>query len=109
MNNHISHTTNCTPRNMAILLLELFIQLHAIFCNLDYTKHDGVYYNQESVMNADDIIAYIEEKGLYIYTLKMTLAEGTKINIKMGVDTIITADHLTNVNAQEVCVTKEGD
>ena len=67
------------------------------------------YYNQESVMNAEDIIAYIEEKGLYIYTLKMTLAEGTKINIKMGVDTIITADHLTNVNAQEVCVTKEGD
>ena len=39
----------------------------------------------------------------------MTLAEGTKINIKMGVDTVITADHLTNVNAQEVCVTKEGD
>ena len=67
------------------------------------------YYNQESVMNAEDIIAYIEEKGLYIYTLKMTLAEGTKINIKMGVDTVITADHLTNVNAQEVCVTKEGD
>ena len=67
------------------------------------------YYNQESVMNADDIIAYIEEKGLHIYTLTMTLAEGTKINIKMGVDTIITADHLTYVNAQEVCVTKEGD
>ena len=67
------------------------------------------YYNQESVMNADDIIAYIEEKGLHVYTLTMTLAEGTKINIKMGVDTIITADHLTNVNAQEVCVTKEGD
>ena len=67
------------------------------------------YYNQESVMNAEDIIAYIEEKGLYIYTLKMTLAEGTKINIKMGVDTVITADHLTNLNAQEVCVTKEGD
>ena len=67
------------------------------------------YYNQESVMNADDIIAYIEENGLHVYTLTMTLAEGTKINIKMGVDTIITADHLTYVNAQEVCVTKEGD
>ena len=67
------------------------------------------YYNQESVMNADDIIAYIEENGLHVYTLTMTLVEGTKINIKMGVDTIITADHLTNVNAQEVCVTKEGD
>ncbi|MBR2381079.1 MAG: hypothetical protein IKA84_01105 [Clostridia bacterium] len=67
------------------------------------------YYNQESVMNAEDIIAYVEEKGLHVYTLTVTLAEGTKINIKMGVDTIITADHLTNVNAQEVCVTKEGD
>ena len=67
------------------------------------------YYNQDSVMNADDIIAYIEENGLHVYTLTMTLAEGTKINIKMGVDTIITADHLTYVNAQEVCVTKEGD
>jgi hypothetical protein len=63
----------------------------------------------ETSFSLSPLIAYIEEKGLHVYTLTMTLAEGTKINIKMGVDTVITADHLTNVNAQEVCVTKEGD
>ena len=67
------------------------------------------YYMHDSVMNADDILAYIEEKGLHIYTLEMVLAAGAKLNIKTGAGTFITADHLTDVNADEVCVTKEGD
>ena len=73
--------------------------------------YEGVvwYYKHDSVMNVDDILSYIAEKGLYTYTASMTLPAGSKLNIKMGVDTIITADHLTEVYADEVCITKDGD
>ena len=73
--------------------------------------YEGVvwYYKHDSVMNVDDILSYIAEKGLYTYTASMTLPAGSKLNIKMGVDTIITADHLTEVYADEVCLTKDGD
>ena len=74
--------------------------------------YDGVvwYYKHESLMNVDDILAYIEEKGLYTYTASVTLAAGSKLNIKnLSVNTVITADHLTEVYANDVCLTKEGD
>lgn len=74
--------------------------------------YDGVvwYYKHESMMNVDDILAYIEEKGLYTYTASVTLAVGSKLNIKnLSVNTVITADHLTEVYANDVCLTKEGD
>ena len=74
--------------------------------------YDGVvwYYKHESMMNVDDILAYIEEKGLYTYTASVTLAAGSKLNIKnSSANTVITADHLTEVYANDVCLTKEGD
>ncbi|MBR2319104.1 MAG: hypothetical protein IKA52_05485, partial [Bacteroidaceae bacterium] len=53
---------------------------------------------------------YIEEKGLYTYTASVTLAARSKLNIKnLSVNTVITADHLTEVYANDVCLTKEGD
>jgi len=74
--------------------------------------YDGVlwYHKHESVMNVDDILAYIEENGLYTYTASVTLAAGSKLNIKnLSVNTVITADHLTEVYANDACLTKEGD
>ena len=74
--------------------------------------YDGVlwYYKYDSIMNVDDILAYIEEKGLYTYTASVTLTAGSKLNIKnLSVNTVITADHLTEVYANDVCLTKEGD
>ena len=74
--------------------------------------YDGVlwYHKHESVMNVDDILTYIEENGLYTYTASVTLAAGSKLNIKnLSVNTVITADHLTEVYANDVCLTKEGD
>ena len=74
--------------------------------------YDGVlwYYKHDSMMNVDDILAYIEEKGLYTYTASVTLAAGSKLNIKnLSVNTVITADHLTEVYANDACLTKEGD
>ncbi|MBE5738087.1 MAG: hypothetical protein E7348_06790, partial [Clostridiales bacterium] len=74
--------------------------------------YDGVlwHYKHDSTMNVDDILAYIEENGLYTYTASVTLVAGSKLNIKnLSVNTVITADHLTEVYANDVCLTKEGD
>jgi hypothetical protein len=74
--------------------------------------YDGVlwYYKHDSMMNVDDILAYIEEKGLYTYTASVTLAAGSKLNIKnLSANTVITADHLTEVYTNDACLTKEGD
>ena len=68
------------------------------------------YIEHEDVVNNEDIVSYINEKGLYAYFVKLQLEEGTKLNIKnLTANSTITADQLTEVYAGNGCITKEGD
>lgn len=68
------------------------------------------YIAHEDVVNNEDIVSYIGEKGLYVYIVKLQLEEGMKFNIKnLTANSTITADHLVEVYMESGCITKDGD
>ena len=68
------------------------------------------YYNHEEVVNKEDIVSYIGEKGLYVYIVNLQLEEGTKFNIKnLTANSVINAEHLVEVYAESGSITKDGD
>lgn len=68
------------------------------------------YIAHEDVVNTEDIVSYIDEKGLYVYIVKLQLEEGMKFNIKnLTANSTITADHLVEVYTENGCITKDGD
>ena len=68
------------------------------------------YIAHEDVVNNEDIVSYIGEKGLYVYIVKLQLEEGMKFNIKnLTANSTITADHLAEVYTESGCITKDGD
>lgn len=83
---------------------------------MNIPSNDGIYkeylweINHEEVTNKDDIVSYIEEHGLYIYTDTIYLEAGTKFNIKnITKDSIIGFDRLTDVYTSSENFTKDGD
>ena len=68
------------------------------------------YYDHEDVVNKEDIVSYIGEKGLYVYIVKLQLEEGTKFNIKnLTANSTINAEHLVEVYTESGSITKDGD
>ena len=68
------------------------------------------YYDHEDVVNKEDIVSYINAKGIYVYTAILELEEGTKFNVKnLTADSTIGADHLAEVYAESGSITREGD
>ena len=68
------------------------------------------YYDHEDVVNKEDIVSYINAKGIYVYTVALELEEGTKFNVKnLTASSTIGADHLAEVYAESGSITKEGD
>ena len=68
------------------------------------------YYDHEDVVNKEDIVSYIGEKGLYVYIVELQLEEGTKFNIKnLTTNGIINAEHLVEVYTESGCIIKDGD
>lgn len=68
------------------------------------------YYDHEDIVNKEDIVSYINEKGLYVYIVKLQLEEGAKFNIKnLTTNGIINAEHLVEVYTESGSITKDGD
>ena len=68
------------------------------------------YYNHEDVVNKEDIVSYIGEKGLYVYIVKLQLEAGTKFHIKnLTANSTINAEHLVEVYTESGSITKDGD
>ena len=68
------------------------------------------YYNHEDVINKEDIVSYINEKGIYVYIVKLQLEEGTKFYIKnLTANSTINAEHLVEVYTESGCIAKDGD
>ena len=68
------------------------------------------YVAHEDTMNNEDIVSYINEKGLYVYIVKLSLEEGTKFNIKnLTSNSTINAEHLLEVYTENGGLTKDGD
>lgn len=68
------------------------------------------YVIHEKVMNNEDIVSYINEHGLYVYTDTIYIEAGVKFNLKnMTKDYIITSDRLCEVYTSSDNLTKEGD
>ena len=68
------------------------------------------YVIHEEVMNNEDIVSYINEHGLYVYTDTIYLEAGVKFNLRnMTKDYIITSDRLCEVYTSSDNLTKDGD
>lgn len=83
---------------------------------MNIPSNDGTYkdylweINHEEVTNKDDIVSYIEEHGLYVYTDTIYLEAGTKFNLRnVALDSIIGFDRLTDVYTSSDNFTKDGD
>ena len=68
------------------------------------------YVIHEKVMNNEDIVSYINEHGLYVYTDTIYLETGVKFNLRnVTKDYVISSDKLTEVYTLNDNLTKEGD
>ena len=68
------------------------------------------YVIHEKVMNNEDIVSYINEHGLYVYTNTIYLEAGVKFNLRNVIkDYVISSDKLTEVYTLNDNLTKEGD
>lgn len=68
------------------------------------------YVIHEKVMNNEDIVSYINEHGLYVYTDTIYLGAGVKFNLRnVTKDYVISSDKLTEVYTLNDNLTKEGD
>ena len=83
---------------------------------MNIPSNDGTYkeilweINHEEVTNKEDIVSYIEEHGLYVYTDTIYLEAGVKFNLRnVTLDSIIGFDKLTDVYTSSENFTKDGD
>ena len=83
---------------------------------MNVTSTDEIYeeilweINHEEVTNKEDIVSYIEEYGLYVYTDTIYLEAGVKFNLRnVTLDSIIGFDKLTDVYTSSENFTKDGD
>lgn len=68
------------------------------------------YVIHEKVMNNEDIVSYINEHGLYVYTDTIYLETGVKFNLRnVTKDYVISSDKLTEAYTLNDNLTKEGD
>jgi hypothetical protein len=68
------------------------------------------YIAHEDVVNNEDIVSYVGEKGLYVYIVKLQLEEGTRFNIKnLTANSAVNAEHLVEVYTESGSITKDGD
>ena len=68
------------------------------------------FITHEKIMNNEDIVSYINEHGLYVYTDTIYLEAGVKFNLKnITKDYIITSDRLCEVYTSSDNLTKDGD
>ena len=68
------------------------------------------YVIHEKVMNNEDIVSYINEHGLYVYTDTIYLEAGVKFNLRnVTKDYVISSDKLTEVYTLNDNLIKEGD
>ena len=68
------------------------------------------FITHEQIMNNEDIVSYINEHGLYVYTDTIYLEAGVKFNLRnMTKDYIITSDRLCEVYTSSDNLTKDGD
>lgn len=68
------------------------------------------YVIHEKVMNNEDIVSYINEHGLYVYTDTIYLEAGVKFNLRnVTKDYVISSDKLTEAYTLNDNLTKEGD
>ena len=68
------------------------------------------YVEHEDVVNNEDIVSYVNEKGLFAYIVSLPLEEGTKFTIKnLTANSVINAEHLVEVYAENGSLTKNGD
>ena len=68
------------------------------------------FITHEKIMNNEDIVSYINEHGLYVYTDTIYLEAGVKFNLRnMTKDYIITSDRLCEVYTSSDNLTKDGD
>ena len=68
------------------------------------------YYDHEDVVNKEDIVSYIGEKGIYVYIVTLQLEEGTKLTVKnLTANSVIHAEHLVEVYTESGSITKDGD
>ena len=77
----------------------------------DETSKELLWFiTHEKIMNNEDIVSYINEHGLYIYTDTIYLESGVKFNLRtMTKDYIITSDRLCEVYTSSDNLTKVGD
>ena len=91
--------------------------MESIFLSeMNVTSDDEAYekilweLSHEEVKNKDDIVSYINEHGLYVYTDTIYLEAGVKFNLRnMTKDYIITSDRLCEVYTSSDNLTKDGD
>ena len=68
------------------------------------------FITHEKIMNNEDIVSYINEHGLYVYTDTIYLEAGVKFNLRnVTKDYVISSDKLTEVYTLNDNLTKEGD
>ena len=66
--------------------------------------------SNEEVMNKEDIVSYIKEHEIYVYTDTIYLEEGVKFNLRnVSKDTLIGFDRLTDVYTSTENFTKDGN
>ena len=77
----------------------------------DETSKELLWFiTHEKIMNNEDIVSYINEHGLYVYTDTIYLEAGVKFNLRnMTKDYIITSDRLCEVYTSSDNLTKDGD
>ena len=68
------------------------------------------FITHEKIMNNEDIVSYINEHGLYVYTDTIYLEAGVKFNLRnVTKDYVISSDKITEVYTLNDNLTKEGD
>lgn len=66
--------------------------------------------NHNEVMNKEDIVSYLDEHGIYVYTDTIYLEAGVKFNLRnVTKDSVIGFDKLTDVYTSSDNFTKDGD
>ena len=91
--------------------------MESIFLSeMNVTSDDEAYekilweLSHEEVMNKDDIVSYINEHGMYVYTDTIYLEAGVKFNLRnVTLDSVIGFDKLTDVYTSSENFTKDGD
>lgn len=96
------------------------LEMNGVDVSADPEVFNGIMemFFHETTVNAEDVLSFVEENGLYVYFARITLDEGEKFNIKNLADgSVIDASHLADafyagdsvtVNGEYVEIVKSG-